>query len=86
MGNQCCKPEREEDDCSVRPRNFKFPRWRSDGPIAEEELKRMRDEFWYTEPHYGGDRGMYRNCFYDDFLELKYLRLNLVTFLDIHKR
>lgn len=63
MGNQCCRPEQEEDDCSVRPRNFKFPRWRSDDPIAEEELTRMRDEFWDTEPHYGGDRGMYRGVY-----------------------
>jgi len=61
MGNQCCKPEREEEVCSVRPRTFKFPRWKSDDPIAEEELQRMRDEFWDTEPHYGGDKGTYRN-------------------------
>jgi hypothetical protein len=40
----------------VRPRNFKFPRWRSDDAMTEDELQRMRDEFWDTEPHYGGNR------------------------------
>lgn len=59
MGNACCRPEQEEDECSVRPRKFKFPRWRSDEPLDENELKRMREEFWDTEPHYGGNRGSY---------------------------
>ncbi len=40
----------------MRPRNFKFPRWRSDDAMTEDELQRMRDEFWDTEPHYGGNR------------------------------
>lgn len=25
-------------------------------------LQRMRDEFWETEPHYGGDRGEHPSC------------------------
>ena len=57
MGNSCCRPENEDGDGLNRPSNFKRPRWRSDDPITEEELKRIRDEFWDTEPHYGGDRG-----------------------------
>ncbi len=41
----------------MRPRSFKPPRWRSDDPLTDDELRRQRDEFWDTEPHYGGDRG-----------------------------
>mmetsp|Transcript_12486 Transcript_12486/g.26927 ORF Transcript_12486/g.26927 Transcript_12486/m.26927 type:complete len:131 (+) Transcript_12486:219-611(+) len=32
------------------------PKWKSEEPYTPETLKAMRDEFWDTQPHYGGDR------------------------------
>lgn len=57
MGANCCKPDFEEDEYVGRVKTYKRPRWRSEGPITHQELQRMRDQFWDTEPHYGGDRG-----------------------------
>lgn len=60
MGGVCCKPE--DDDLadstfgSTRVKSWKRHKWRSEEPITEEELKRKRQVFWETEPHYGGDR------------------------------
>lgn len=31
--------------------------WCADPPVTAEELKRRREEFWDTQPHYGGSRG-----------------------------
>ena len=31
--------------------------WRHNEPITRAELERMREEFWDTAPHYGGQRG-----------------------------
>lgn len=56
MGNSCCKPEEDAEEGSART-NFRRPRWRSGDPLSEEDLERMRAQFWDTEPHYGGDRG-----------------------------
>ncbi|XP_078428311.1 uncharacterized protein LOC144700714 [Wolffia australiana] len=30
--------------------------WKHSQPLTQAELKRMRDEFWDTEPHYGGQK------------------------------
>jgi len=38
-------------------RGLRRPRWRSEQPLTEEELEQKREQFWDTEPHYGGDRG-----------------------------
>jgi hypothetical protein len=59
MGQACCKAAEEpEDERELgRVRTWRRPRWRSDEPVDEAELRRMREEFWDTEPHYGGDRG-----------------------------
>eukprot|EP00898_Chlorokybus_atmophyticus_P001221 jgi/Chlat1/209/Chrsp1S03123 len=30
--------------------------WRNPGPITKSQLVRMREEFWDTSPHYGGQK------------------------------
>jgi hypothetical protein len=60
MGQACCTQaasEPEDERELGRVRTWRRPRWRSDEPVDEAELRRMREEFWDTEPHYGGDRG-----------------------------
>lgn len=32
--------------------------WKHTQPITPAQLKQMRDEFWDTAPHYGGQKGM----------------------------
>jgi hypothetical protein len=32
--------------------------WKHTEPITLAQLKQMRDEFWDTAPHYGGQKGM----------------------------
>lgn len=32
------------------------PKWTSDKPLTRADLNKMREEFWDTSPHYGGDR------------------------------
>jgi hypothetical protein len=32
--------------------------WKHTEPITRTQLMRMRDEFWDTAPHYGGQKGM----------------------------
>ncbi|KAL4433925.1 hypothetical protein ABPG75_000366 [Micractinium tetrahymenae] len=60
MGAVCCKPE--DDDLadpafgSARVKSWKRHKWRSEEPLTRAQLQRMREEFWETEPHYGGDR------------------------------
>ena len=33
--------------------------WKHSQPITPAQLKQMRDEFWDTAPHYGGQKGMF---------------------------
>ena len=33
--------------------------WKHTKPITSAQLKQMRDEFWDTAPHYGGQKGMF---------------------------
>ncbi|KAL4855988.1 Ubiquitin domain-containing protein 2 [Chlorella vulgaris] len=60
MGAVCCKPEDDElgDPTfgSTRVKSWKRSKWRTDEAITASQLQRMRDEFWDTEPHYGGNR------------------------------
>ncbi|PNH10622.1 Ubiquitin domain-containing protein 2 [Tetrabaena socialis] len=37
-------------------KNFARPKWKSPAPMTESELKKKREEFWDTQPYYGGDR------------------------------
>lgn len=54
MGNSCCKLDIEDNE---DVKQLKRPTWKSDKPLTEADVLRMREEFWDTEPHYGGDRG-----------------------------
>merc|ERR1711937_897302 len=31
------------------------PRWKSEEPVTVSSLQKLRDEFWDTAPHYGGE-------------------------------
>ena len=33
------------------------PRWKSEEPVTVSSSQKLRDEFWDTAPHYGGERG-----------------------------
>lgn len=35
--------------------------WKHTQPITVAQLKQMREEFWDTAPHYGGQKGLF-NC------------------------
>eukprot|EP00884_Botryococcus_braunii_P000613 jgi/Botrbrau1/10552/Bobra.0343s0001.1 len=37
-----------------RGRRLRKPVWKSDAPLTEAKLQAMREEFWDTQPHYGG--------------------------------
>jgi hypothetical protein len=39
---------------------YQKPVWTSNPPMSAEELQRKRDEFWDTQPHYGGSKGASR--------------------------
>lgn len=36
--------------------------WAHTEPITRAQLMNMREEFWDTSPHYGGQRGMCISC------------------------
>ena len=40
-------------------KEFKRSPWKSQEPVSRSALQKLRDEFWDTAPHYGGDRGEY---------------------------
>lgn len=44
---------------SARVKAWKRHKWRSEEPLTRAQLTRMRDEFWDTEPAYGGDRNIW---------------------------
>ncbi|PRW57718.1 ubiquitin domain-containing 1-like [Chlorella sorokiniana] len=57
MGAACCKPEPDEPaEVGVAVKTWKRPKWKSEEPMTEEQLQRMCEQFWDTEPHYGGAR------------------------------
>ncbi len=33
--------------------------WKSEVPLTRADVDRMRDEFWDTQPEYGGNRGIH---------------------------
>jgi len=57
MGNSCCKSLEDLEGGVEEARGLRRPRWRSEQPLTKEELEQKREQFWDTEPHYGGDRG-----------------------------
>lgn len=42
-----------------RTKNYHKPVWRSQEPLNQEKLTRMREEFWDTQPSYGGDKNIW---------------------------
>ncbi len=41
-----------------RVQNFSKPKWKSQESLTQTKLEEMREQFWFTEPAYGGDKGM----------------------------
>ncbi|KAG6480631.1 hypothetical protein ZIOFF_057216 [Zingiber officinale] len=60
---RCSYPMSVGDEASMHPettKKLRKPRsWRHPQPITSAELKQMREEFWDTAPHYGGQKGAY---------------------------
>lgn len=44
--------------------------WKHPQPITRTELQQLRDEFWDTAPHYGGQKG---NIFYENKISSLYI-------------
>lgn len=40
-----------------RVHHFSKPKWKSPEPLTQSKLEDMREQFWFTEPAYGGDKG-----------------------------
>mmetsp|Transcript_13955 Transcript_13955/g.39511 ORF Transcript_13955/g.39511 Transcript_13955/m.39511 type:complete len:132 (-) Transcript_13955:21-416(-) len=55
----CCMSAQEvqdpKDDSHVK-KNYKRPKWKSEQPMTMEELQAKREEFWDTQPAYGGNK------------------------------
>ncbi|XP_076948590.1 uncharacterized protein LOC143620892 [Bidens hawaiensis] len=49
----CAGSSRAKSDEAIKKITKPKP-WKHSEPITGEQLKRMRDEFWDTAPHYGG--------------------------------
>ncbi|KAJ7555279.1 hypothetical protein O6H91_05G029800 [Diphasiastrum complanatum] len=50
-------PQPTNGIASGRGKKLKKPKpWKNVEPITRSQLKRMRDEFWDTAPHYGGQK------------------------------
>lgn len=54
MGCFASKEEKISKSKAKKDTGFKRPQWRADGQWDEKELKRKREEFWETQPAYGG--------------------------------
>lgn len=57
IGSTAQHEDGAEDGGQTQPKKkLKKPRpWKhAEGPLSRSELKRMREEFWDTSPHYGG--------------------------------
>ncbi|WIA12191.1 hypothetical protein OEZ86_003173 [Tetradesmus obliquus] len=65
MGCFSSKEAVEDREAAARPKReaptkqYSKPRWKSREPLTAAKLQRMRDEFWDTQPHYGGDKAMW---------------------------
>ena len=59
MGCFTSKSSKTDDsDEELRNDRIKETIWEADQPLLESKLRSMRQEFWDTQPHYGGDKGM----------------------------
>lgn len=65
MGNLCGKPKdvspkethKPPGDATSNVKKLIVPKWKSDEPMSVEQLRQEREQFWDTQPHYGGNRG-----------------------------
>ena len=58
MGCFLCKASNvDKRDHDARNEKYKEAQWKADEPLLESKLRSMREEFWDTQPHYGGDKG-----------------------------
>ncbi len=65
MGNLCGKPkdfttkktQKPPDEATSNVKKLIVPKWESDEPMSVEQLRQEREQFWDTQPHYGGNRG-----------------------------
>ncbi|KAF6260522.1 hypothetical protein COO60DRAFT_1294336 [Scenedesmus sp. NREL 46B-D3] len=61
----CFNSKEAVDEQAARPKKeaptkqYSRPRWKSREPLSAAKLQRMQDEFWDTQPHYGGDKAMW---------------------------
>ncbi|GBG71656.1 hypothetical protein CBR_g9071 [Chara braunii] len=52
-----CVGSKEKGEPEPRGKRIRKPRpWKQEMPITRAEIKRMREEFWDTAPHYGGKK------------------------------
>ncbi|EIE23586.1 hypothetical protein COCSUDRAFT_53398 [Coccomyxa subellipsoidea C-169] len=56
MGCFCSKLFDDLPEHVGKSKKFKRPVWKSEEPCTESDLQAKREEFWDTQPHYGGDR------------------------------
>eukprot|EP00271_Cylindrocystis_brebissonii_P017648 TRINITY_DN4658_c2_g2_i2.p1 TRINITY_DN4658_c2_g2~~TRINITY_DN4658_c2_g2_i2.p1 ORF type:complete len:120 (-),score=27.75 TRINITY_DN4658_c2_g2_i2:1010-1369(-) len=58
MGCASSAPQTDEGGIPVGPpKKLRKPRaWKHPTPITRSEIKKMREEFWDTAPHYGGQK------------------------------
>ncbi|GIL51983.1 hypothetical protein Vafri_7947 [Volvox africanus] len=40
-------------------KQYARPKWKSQEPMTLSQLQKKREEFWDTQPHYGGDRNIW---------------------------
>lgn len=51
--------------------------WKHPQPITRTELQQLRDEFWDTAPHYGGQKG---NRFFGNIINSLYISRAVLLF------
>eukprot|EP00270_Netrium_digitus_P017114 TRINITY_DN6233_c0_g1_i1.p1 TRINITY_DN6233_c0_g1~~TRINITY_DN6233_c0_g1_i1.p1 ORF type:complete len:117 (-),score=36.80 TRINITY_DN6233_c0_g1_i1:309-659(-) len=57
MGCAGSKDQTDEGQNCSQSKKLKKPKpWKSEESITREQLKQMREEFWDTSPHYGGQK------------------------------
>ena len=51
-------------DLKHRGEKYKKVKWKAEKPLSVSKLQAMREEFWDTQPHYGGDKGNWREALF----------------------
>ncbi|KAL6546471.1 hypothetical protein OROMI_022192 [Orobanche minor] len=58
-----CAGSRGRADVMETSKNIRKPKpWKHTEPITGEQLKKLREEFWDTAPHYGGRKVSWKNA------------------------